>query len=118
MDKPGRTIAETYGFLDDCRWAEVSDRDRAAIVDAIAKDPQAGDVIQGAGGARKVRVAGRGRGKSGGFRLITAFVGTEAPVYLLALYAKGERGNLSKAQVNDLRKLLTDVKKYWKERAT
>ena len=117
MEKPGHTIAETHGFLDDCREAGVSDQDRAAIVDVIASNPQAGDVIQGAGGARKLRIAGRGRGKSGGFRLITAFVAPEAPVYLLALYAKGERGNLTKAQVNDLRDVLSGVKKYWKERA-
>jgi hypothetical protein len=58
----------------------------------------------------------RGKGKSGGFRLITAFVSADAPVYALALYAKGERANLSQAEIKALRGLLIGVKRYWKER--
>jgi len=73
----------------------------------------AGDLIVGSGGCRKVRVAGRGKGKSGGYRVITYFV-VEIAVYLLWVISKGRTANLTKAQVNDLAKVtkaLTDAVK-------
>ncbi len=69
----------------------------------------AGDLIQGTGGARKVRFAGRGKGKSGGYRVITFYAGERLPVFLLALYAKGERANLTKAERNELRSTLGSI---------
>ena len=60
---------------------------------------------------RKVRFAGRGKGKSGGFRIMSVFVGDDLPVYLLAALSKGERANFSareiamfKAMTNELRR--------------
>ena len=61
------------------------------------------------GGARKVRFAGRGKGKSGGYRVVTYFAGEDIPVFLLALFSKGERENLSKAERNALRKELAGI---------
>ena len=58
-------------------------RRRAAWYRAwIAANPAAGDVIEGTGGARKVWFAGKGKGKSGGYRVITFFSGTDVPVFL------------------------------------
>ena len=54
---------------------------------------------------RKLRVAGKGKGKSGGYRVITYFGGTDIPVFLLTVFGKGERANLSRAEINDLAKL-------------
>jgi hypothetical protein len=51
--------------------------ERFAIVTWIASNPAAGDVIEGAGGARKVRLAGKGKGKSGGYRVVTFYSGPE-----------------------------------------
>jgi hypothetical protein len=62
-------------------------------------------VRQGTGGARKVRFAGRGKGKSGGYRVITFYSGGDLPVFLLTVFAKGERANLSKAERNALAQL-------------
>ena len=59
------TIVETPRFLRDAERAAVSDEERKTIVDAIAANPGQGDEVQGSGGVRKVRVAGRGKGKSG-----------------------------------------------------
>ena len=59
-------------------------------------------------GARKIRFAGPAR-KSGGYRIITYFAGEEVPIFLLALFSKGERDNLSKAERNELRKELAGV---------
>jgi hypothetical protein len=113
---PWRVVALTENFLKDCDAAGLGEQQITEIVDRVAKNPLDGDLIRGAGGARKVRVARRGGGKSSGFRLITAYVGGNVPVYLFALYAKGERATLNQADVNALRDLLNAVKRYWKER--
>ena len=68
----------------------------------IAVQPDAGDVIPGTGGVRKVRFAGKGRGKSGGYRAITFFTGPGLPVLLITVYAKGDRASLTKAERNEL----------------
>ena len=57
------------------------------------------------GGCRKLRVAGRGKGKSGGYRTITFFSGEMMPVFLITVFGKGEKSNLDKAERNKLRVL-------------
>lgn len=104
-----QSVIETPSFLADAKDAGVSEAERMAIVDAIAADPMMGDEIQGSGGARKVRFAGRGKGKSGGYRVITFFSGPDVPVFLLNVFGKGDRANLSKAEVNALRVILGRV---------
>jgi hypothetical protein len=64
-----------------------------------------GDIMQGTGGCRKVRLAGRGKEKSGGYRIIFAFGGVQIPVFLITVFGKGEKDNLTKAERNDLAKL-------------
>jgi hypothetical protein len=61
-----QAVVEMPQFLSDAKVAGLSDKQRGAIIDRIAAEPTAGDVIQGSGGARKVRFAGRGKVKSGG----------------------------------------------------
>jgi hypothetical protein len=56
---------------------------------------RAGDVIEGTGGARKVRLVGKGKGKSGGYRVITFFTGTDIPVFVLNIFAKNETTDLT-----------------------
>ncbi len=71
----------------------------------IASNPEAGNEIAGTGGARKVRVAGRGKGKSGGYRVITFYSGKDVPVFLMAVYSKGGKATLTKAERNELESL-------------
>jgi mRNA-degrading endonuclease RelE of RelBE toxin-antitoxin system len=68
-----QTVIETSSYLADAKAAPLTEAERDAIVDMIASNPEAGDEITGTGGARKVRVAGRGKGKSGGYRVITFY---------------------------------------------
>lgn len=99
------TVAETPEYI---RQAEklLSQEERSDLVSYLAAHPRAGDLIEGTGGVRKLRWGRGGRGKSGGVRVVY-YVHSEAmPLYLLTLFAKNERANLSKAERNDLADLV------------
>ncbi len=88
------TVAETAVFMRQA--AEVwSDEERGAFVDFIARNPEAGDLIPETGGVRKVRWRRQGSGKRGGVRVIYFFHHMDAPLYLLMVYAKARREDLS-----------------------
>jgi hypothetical protein len=109
-----QTVVETPAFLNDARLLGLSDAERLAIVTWIASHPDAGNVIQGTGGARKVRFAGKQRGKSGGYRVITFFSGTDIPVFLLNVFAKSERTDLTPKERHVLKKVLADMVKAYR----
>ena len=75
----------------------------------IGDNPHAGAVMAGTGGARKVRFAGRGKGKSGGYRTVHFYAGDDVPVFLLTLIDKGAADNLTKAERNALLRLLPQI---------
>jgi hypothetical protein len=104
-----QSVIETPGFTTDAKNSGLTEVETSAIVTLLAGDPQAGDAIPGTGGARKVRFAGRGRGKSGGYRVITYYAGVDTPVFLLNVFAKGDRLNLSQRERNELRKELASL---------
>lgn len=104
-----QTVVETPAYLADAKRAGMTEAERQAVVEMIAARPQAGDEISGTGGARKVRVPGKGKGKSGGYRIITVYSGKDVPVFLLTVYSKGEKANLSKAEKNELKSILADI---------
>jgi hypothetical protein len=104
-----QTVVETPAFLHDARSLGLSDVERLAIVTAIALNPTAGDVIEGSGGARKVRFAGKGKGKSGGLRVITFYTGPDIPVFLLNVFAKNEKTNLTPKERQVLKAILTSI---------
>jgi hypothetical protein len=62
-------VVEMPQFLSDAKGAGLSEDERAKVINRVASNPTAGDLIPGTGGARKVRFAGRGKGKSGGYVL-------------------------------------------------
>jgi len=111
------TVIETPAYLADARASGLTETEREAIVEMIASNPQAGDEIGGTGGARKVRVAGRGKGKSGGYRVITFYSGKDVPVFLLAIYSKGEKANLSKSERNELKSILGEIVQEYRKGA-
>ena len=108
------TVVETPAFLADARAVGVSEAERAEIINWIADNPLAGDPIEGTGGARKVRFAGKGKGKSGGYRVITFFSGAAFPVFLLNLFAKNEKTNLTPKERSVLKTVLADIVKAYK----
>jgi len=110
-----QTVVETPAYMADAKAAGLSEEERRAIVDRLGSQPDAGELIVGTGGARKLRVAGRGKGKSGGYRVITYFAGEDVPVFLLNIFSKGERTNLSQAERNTLRLILADIAAAYRE---
>jgi hypothetical protein len=95
------------------RWA-CPTRSDLAIVTGVAANPAAGDVIEGTGGARKVRFAGKGKGKSGGYRVITFFAGTDIPVFLLNIFAKNEKTDLTPRERRVFKNVLSDIVKTYR----
>ena len=94
----------------------LAEADRRAVVEYLATHPKAGDLIEGTGGVRKLRWARDGRGKSGGGRVIYYFHSESMPLYLLTMFAKNERANLSKAERNELAGLVDLLVQVWFER--
>jgi hypothetical protein len=90
-----QTVVELPEFLRRAK-AIMSDDERSALIDYIAANPDAG--ISLGGGLRKVRIAREGGGKSGGYRTIYVFGGTQMPMFLVTVFAKNEKDNLSKAE--------------------
>ena len=92
------TVLETPTFRSDCRAVGLSEAEVKSIVDAIAAD-----LIPGTGG-----------GKSGGYRTVHYLGGGDVPVFLLALYAKNVRADLSATDRNRLRSLLGELAKAYR----
>lgn len=90
--------------------------ERQDVLNYLAVHPKAGDLIEGTGGIRKLRWGRGGRGKSGGVRVIYYYHSELMPLYLLALFAKNKQGNLSKAERNELAKLVDILVAAWIER--
>jgi hypothetical protein len=111
-----QTVLLTPTFERQAQAAGLNEDDIASIVSTLAADPLAGDLIAGTGGARKVRFARSGSGKSGGYRTIHYFGGDDVPLFLLALVDKRERANLSKAERNELATILPKIAAAYRER--
>ena len=116
MPGPLTTVVEAPTYLRDAAKVGTTDVERQAAIDQIAIDPIQGDEIQGSGGIRKVRLAGRGKGKSGGYRIMVAYVGNDTPVYLLAVLSKGDRENFEIAEIAHMRAIISSIKQTRKER--
>lgn len=88
------TVAETQAFARAAAriWNEA---ELADLVDFVAHNPEAGDVIPGTGGVRKLRWARTGSGKRGGARVVYFHYRPDCPLYLLLAYAKAHATDLS-----------------------
>lgn len=108
------TVAETPEYI---RRAEklLSPDERRDLLLYLAAHPKAGDLIEGTGGVRKLRWARGGRGKSGGVRVIYYVHSDAMPLYLLTLFVKSERANLSKQERNDLADVVEMLVSAWFE---
>lgn len=105
-----RSFVLTPGF--EKSWADMNlgDDELRLLQDLLIENPEAGDVIQGTGGARKVRIPLEGRGKSGGGRVIYVDVVIRKRIYLLMAYPKNVQADLTPEQKKLVRKLVEIIK--------
>ena len=106
---PMQTVVELPEFLRRAT-AIMTEAERLGLVDYVAANPEAG--ISLGAGLRKLRVPREGGGKSGGYRTIYVFGGTHIRIFLITVFAKNEKDNLTKteqAAAVKLSKLLLDT---------
>lgn len=99
------SVIETNAYLAAAKDAGATEDELMQIVELLASDPATGAMMQGCGGVRKFRFAKPGRGKSGGYRVIHYYGGDDIPIFLLTMFGKSEKDNLSKDERNALANL-------------
>jgi len=104
-----QTVAETRHFVA-CAEKFLSEDQRNELIDFLATRPLRGDFLAGTGGIRKVRFAGSGRGKSGGVRVVYYYHSPDEPIFLLEIFGKNEKANLTTAERNRLGKIVAEIK--------
>lgn len=95
----------------DTKWNQLglTDDDLLNLQKRLGEYPEAGSIIVGTGGVRKIRVQAHGKGKSGGARVCYIDYVTKEKIYLLTAYGKDEKDNLSleeRAAIKEVVKLL------------
>ena len=105
MAKARITVVETAEFTSRAK-RRMSAKEVEAVIDLVAVGPLSGDLIQGTGGLRKLRFAVDGKGKSGSVRIIYYYYNESIPVFLITVFAKKEKDNLTKAERNMLAKVV------------
>lgn len=103
------TVVETSAFA---RRAEklLTVEEHEELIFFLALHPVSGAEIPGTGGVRKVRFAAKGKGKSGGVRVIYYFFDEENPLYAIFLYGKSEQANLTSAQKKEVKAFAATLK--------
>lgn len=99
------TVVETVRFLKDADGL-ISEAERTRLVEFIGANPEVGDLIPETGGVRKLRWALRGGGKRGGARVVYFFHSERLPIFLLTMYRKNEKANLTREERNVIAKLI------------
>lgn len=107
------TIIETQQFTG--KAAKVmSAAEKDDLFDFIARNPEAGDIIPGTGGVRKLRFAIQGKGKRGGVRVIYYYYNDRNPVLLFTVFGKNEKSDLTEKEKNILYGIVQKIKKEMK----
>jgi hypothetical protein len=102
------TVAETEPFQKKVSHL-LSDDEKSDLIAYLSENPQSGVLIQNTGGIRKLRWARSGGGKSGGVRVIYYFHSDIMPLYLLTVFGKNEKANISMKEKQILSKLVKDL---------
>ena len=89
--------------------ALLSDDEYRGLQNELVQDPARGDLIKGGGGIRKLRYAVQGRGKSGGVRVIYYWAKSRDQIYLLVIYPKSKKDDLTDKEVAILREFVKEL---------
>jgi len=93
--------------------ALLSGTEKQGIINYLAAHPQAGAIMKGTGGIRKFRWASGNKGKSGGVRVIYYYHNESIPLFLLSVFGKSEKANLSMSERNELAKFANHLVKNY-----
>ncbi len=104
------TVAEVDPFRATAERVGLAEDEREALTLFLAQNREAGAVMPGTGGLRKLRWAGKGKGKRGGYRVIYFCFDETIPLYLLAVYPKNQRIDLTSEQKKRLTALARELK--------
>ena len=96
---------ETPIFTKQASGGLFTDKELKQLQNELLEDPNKGDLITGSGGLRKIRLASKNKGKSGGFRVIY-YRSTREIIFLLLAYSKNKQDNLTKSEIKTLRELI------------
>jgi len=115
MDPVPTTVVETPRFI---RQAEglLSEQERLELIEHLARNPKAGVVIPDTGGVRKLRWPVGGKGKSGGARVIYFHHDESFPTFLLAMFAKNVKVDLTQEERNAIKRLVPALVQSYQER--
>lgn len=104
-------IIRTKPYLKAVKRIGITNETEAKLFSELIDNPEKGDLIMGSGGVRKIRIQLGNRGKSKGARVIYAYFSIRNHIYLFTAYAKNEKANLTRAEVNQLKELVELIKK-------
>ena len=107
------TVVELPEYIKRVRKILTKD-ERDELLYYLSANPKSGSLIQGTGGVRKIRWASKGKGKSSGSRVIYFFYNEDIPLFLLTIFSKNEKTNVSKIERNGLAKLVKELIRTYK----
>ena len=106
-----REFVYTEPFRRSWKAMGLGEEKKKKLEEMLLENPKAGDVIEGTGGARKIRIQMENRGKSGGARVIYVDVFRKEKLYLLLAYPKNVQDDLTPEQKKMIRNLVDAIKK-------
>lgn len=112
-----QTVAETSVFSRKAALL-LTEESRTELISYLANNPEAGDEIKGTGGVRKLRFRAKGKGKSGGVRVIYYVFNATIPLYALTIYGKNEKADLSAEEKKIVSALAARIKAAAKKKET
>ncbi len=104
-----RTFIETTIFTRQWKELGFSEEDLRHLQNQIMDNPKIGDVVPGTGRLRKMRFAFENRGKSGSSRVCYVDFAVYETIYLMTVYQKKEKDNLSKKECNDIKRIIEQI---------
>ena len=105
-----RTFKEVPAFTEKWQALGLNDEDLRILENILLKNPKAGDTISGTGGLRKIRIPMEDTGKRSGGRVIYIDIEIRECIYLLNVYAKNEKTDLTQKEKKLLKRLVQLLK--------
>ena len=109
------TVVETNQFQKRSKALRITPNEVTEIITTLAKNPNSGHSL--GGGLHKVRIANQGGGKSGGYRVLYFYKPQNMPLFLLTIFAKSEKDNISQAEKNVLIELCNNLTQTYRSQS-